>query len=108
MLWAGRWLGPIGLEGIEAIVFRTIGDQVPLWESILPPKVLRLPEELACSRRFPSAPVMALRRTSMAFWPCDPVFLGPEGPLGGRPRLPGRRRKPSGSIDEADLKPPRA
>jgi IS5 family transposase len=28
-------------------VFRTIGDQVPLWEPLLPPEVLRLPEELA-------------------------------------------------------------
>jgi transposase, IS5 family len=28
-------------------VFRTIGDQVPLWESLLPEEVLRLPEELA-------------------------------------------------------------
>jgi IS5 family transposase len=35
------------LEGIEAIVFRTIGDQPPLWESRLPPEVLRLPAELA-------------------------------------------------------------
>ena len=28
-------------------MFRTIGDQVSLWESMLPPEVLRLPEELA-------------------------------------------------------------
>ena len=28
-------------------MFRTIGDQPSLWESILPPEVLRLPEELA-------------------------------------------------------------
>jgi hypothetical protein len=35
------------LEGIEAIVFRTIGDRPSLWESRLPPEVLRLPEELA-------------------------------------------------------------
>jgi IS5 family transposase len=28
-------------------VFRTIGDQVPLWESLLPEEVLRLPGELA-------------------------------------------------------------
>jgi transposase, IS5 family len=28
-------------------VFRTMGDQVPLWESLLPGEVLRLPEELA-------------------------------------------------------------
>ena len=37
----------LGLEGIEAIVFRTIGDRQSLWESLLPPKVRRLPEELA-------------------------------------------------------------
>jgi IS5 family transposase len=35
------------LEGIEAIVFRTIGDRLSSWESRLPPEVLRLPEELA-------------------------------------------------------------
>jgi len=35
-------------EGIEAIVFRTIGDQLSLWESVLPPpEVLRLPEKFA-------------------------------------------------------------
>jgi hypothetical protein len=28
-------------------MFRTIGDQVSLWESLLPEEVLRLPEELA-------------------------------------------------------------
>jgi IS5 family transposase len=40
------WLRPLGLEGIEA-VFRTIGDQPSLWESLLPEEVLRLPAELA-------------------------------------------------------------
>jgi IS5 family transposase len=35
------------LEGIEAIVFRTIGDQPSPWESRLPPELLRLPAELA-------------------------------------------------------------
>jgi hypothetical protein len=35
-----------GLEGIEA-VFRTIGDQPSLWESLLPEEVPRLPAELA-------------------------------------------------------------
>ena len=34
-------------EGIEAIVFRTVGDQPSLWESLLPEEVRRLPEELA-------------------------------------------------------------
>ena len=28
-------------------MFRTIGDQPSLWESVLPPEILRLPEELA-------------------------------------------------------------
>ena len=63
------------LEGIEAIVFRTIGDCPSLWESRLPPEVLRLPEEL--SR------VDALLD--------DPAFFAPFAPyfhlvLAGRPR----------------------
>ena len=37
----------LGLEGIEAIVFRTVGDQVSIWESMLPAEVLVLPVELA-------------------------------------------------------------
>jgi IS5 family transposase len=32
---------------IEAIVFRTISGPVSVWESLLPPELLRLPEELA-------------------------------------------------------------
>jgi IS5 family transposase len=36
----------LGLEGIEAIVFVTVGDQPSLFESVLPPELLRLPEEL--------------------------------------------------------------
>ena len=44
---AGGWPRPLGLEGIEAIMFRTIGDRPSLWESLLPPEVLRLPVELA-------------------------------------------------------------
>jgi hypothetical protein len=35
------------LEGFEAIVFRTAGDQPSLWESMLPAEVLRAPPELA-------------------------------------------------------------
>jgi IS5 family transposase len=35
------------LEGIEAIVFRTVSDQVSLWEAVLPSELLKLPEELA-------------------------------------------------------------
>jgi transposase, IS5 family len=34
-------------EGIEAIVFRTVGDPVSLWELALPAEVRRLPDELA-------------------------------------------------------------
>jgi transposase, IS5 family len=35
------------LEGIEVIMFRTIGDGPSLWESSLPPELLRLPVDLA-------------------------------------------------------------
>ena len=35
------------VEGFEAIVFRTVGDQVSLWEAVLPPELLKLPDELA-------------------------------------------------------------
>jgi len=40
-------LNALVAEGIEAIVFRTVGDQCSLWESVLPEELLRLPEELA-------------------------------------------------------------
>ena len=40
-------LEPLGYEGIEAIVFRTAGDQVSLFESVLPEELLGLPVELA-------------------------------------------------------------
>jgi transposase, IS5 family len=57
-------------------VFRTIGDQCSLWESLLPEEVLRLPEELAR--------VDALLD--------DPVFFAPFAahfdPLIGRPSTP--------------------
>jgi len=33
-------------EGIEAIVFRTVGNQPSLFESALPEQLLRLPDEL--------------------------------------------------------------
>jgi IS5 family transposase len=63
------------LEGIEA-VFRTIGDQPSLWESLLPEEVLRLPAELAR--------VDALLD--------DPAFFAPFvrffDPLIGRPSTP--------------------
>jgi IS5 family transposase len=64
------------LEGIEAIMFRTIGDRPSVWESLLPPEVLRLPEELAR--------VDALLD--------DPVFFAPFAayfhPVIGRPCTP--------------------
>jgi transposase, IS5 family len=63
------------LEGIEA-VFRTVGDQVSLWESLLPEEVLRLPAELA-------------RVDGLLD---DPVFFGPFAPhfhpVLGRPSAP--------------------
>lgn len=34
-------------EGIEAVVFRTVGDQESLWEAMLRDEVRRLPGELA-------------------------------------------------------------
>lgn len=39
-------LKPLCGKGIEAIVFRTVGDPCSLWESLLPEEVPR-PEELA-------------------------------------------------------------
>jgi IS5 family transposase len=57
-------------------VFRTVGDQVSLWESLLPEEVLRLPGELAR--------VDALLD--------DPAFFAPFAahfdPLIGRPSTP--------------------
>lgn len=35
------------LEGIEVTVLRTVNDQPTLWDSLLPPECLRMPEELA-------------------------------------------------------------
>ncbi|MGZ6807375.1 MAG: hypothetical protein ACXVGG_12230, partial [Mycobacteriaceae bacterium] len=37
-------LNALVVEGIEAIVFRTVGDQCSLWESVLPEELLRLPD----------------------------------------------------------------
>jgi IS5 family transposase len=64
------------LEGIEAIVFRTIGDGPSSWESGLPPEVLRLPEELAR--------VDALLDDPAFFAPFAPHFH----PVIGRPSTP--------------------
>jgi transposase, IS5 family len=57
-------------------VFRTIGDQPSLWESMLPEEVLRLPEELAR--------VDALLDDPVFFAPFAPYF----DPLIGRPSTP--------------------
>jgi hypothetical protein len=37
----------LGQKGIEAIVFRTLSNRRPQWETLLPAKLLRLPDELA-------------------------------------------------------------
>lgn len=39
-------LNPVGLEGIEAIVVRTVGERPSLLESVLPHELRRLPAEL--------------------------------------------------------------
>jgi len=57
-------------------VFRAIGDRPPLWESRLPPEVLRLPEELAR--------VDALLDDPAFFAPFAPYFH----PVLGRPSTP--------------------
>jgi IS5 family transposase len=57
-------------------MFRTIGDEPPAWELLLPPEVLRLPEELAR--------VDALLDDPVFFAPFAPHFH----PLIGRPSTP--------------------
>src|ERR1700739_1436077 len=77
--------GPNALvaEGIEAIVFRTVGDQCSLWESVLPEELLRLPEELAR--------VDALLDDEAFFAPllpfCDPRMGRPSTPMEAYLRL---------------------
>jgi len=61
---------------IEATVFRTISGPVPAWESLLPPELLRLPEELAR--------VGALLDDPAFFAPFAPHFH----PVLGRPSTP--------------------
>ena len=63
-------------EGIEVIVFRTVGDQVALWESVLPEELLVLPAELAR--------VDALLADKAFFAPFVPFF----DPRIGRPSTP--------------------
>jgi transposase, IS5 family len=57
-------------------VFRTVGDQPSLWESMLPPEVLRVPAELAR--------VDALLDDPVFFVPFAPFF----DPVWGRPSIP--------------------
>ncbi len=73
---AGGWPRPLGLEGIEAIMFRTMGDRPSPWESLLPPEVPRLPGELAR--------VDALLDDPAFFAPFAPHFH----PVLGRPSTP--------------------
>src|SRR6202171_6316458 len=63
-------------EGIEAIVIRTVNDQPTLWDSILPPELLMLPDELARIDELLDDPVF--------FVPFVPFF----GPRIGRPSTP--------------------
>jgi len=63
-------------EGFEAIMFRTVSDQVSLWEAVLPPELLKLPDELAR--------VDALLDDPAFFTPFVPFF----DPRIGRPSTP--------------------
>jgi transposase, IS5 family len=63
-------------EGIEAIVFRTVGDQVSLWEAVLPAELLKLPDELGRVDELLDDPVF--------FAPFVPFF----DPRIGRPSTP--------------------
>ena len=56
-----RWLRPVGLVRIGAIVLRTLNAQPTLWESILPEMCLGLPAELEAVDRLLD----------------DPAFFGP-------------------------------
>jgi transposase, IS5 family len=64
------------LEVIEATVFRTISGRPSLWESLLPPELLRVPQELAR--------VDALLDDPAFFAPFAPYFH----PVLGRPSTP--------------------
>lgn len=57
-------------------MFRTVGDQISLWEAVLPEELLRLPEELAR--------VDALLDDEAFFGPFEPFF----DPRIGRPSTP--------------------
>lgn len=45
-VWPDGGIDPLVVEGIEAIMFRTIDDGLSLWVASLPPEVLRLPDDL--------------------------------------------------------------
>ena len=47
----------LGLEGIEAIMLRTVNQQPTLWEAILPEALLGLPAELEAVDRLLDDPV---------------------------------------------------
>ena len=64
------------VEGIEAIVFRTVSDQVSLWEAVLPAELLKLSDELER--------VDALLDDPAFFAPFVPFF----DPRVGRPSTP--------------------
>ena len=51
-------------------MFRTVGDQVSLWEAVLPPELLRLPDELARVDALLDDPVFLRRsrRSSTCGW----------------------------------------
>jgi IS5 family transposase len=72
----GRMASTPWAEGIEAIVFRRVGDQVSLWESMLPDELLALPGGLAR--------VDALLDDPVFFTPFVPFF----DPRIGRPSTP--------------------
>jgi IS5 family transposase len=63
-------------EGNEVIVFRTVSDQVSLWEAVLPPELLKLPDELAR--------IDVLLDDAVFFAPFEPFF----DPRVGRPSTP--------------------
>ena len=68
------------VEGIEAIVFRTVSDQVSLWEAVLPPELLKLPDELARVDELLDDPVFFAPLRSV-FRPAGRAFLDADGDL---------------------------
>src|ERR1700682_1764210 len=64
-------------EGFEAIVLRTVSDQVSLWEAVLPPELLKLPDELARGDALLDDP--AFFTSFVPFF--DPRMGGPSTPM---------------------------